>query len=187
MKKAAKIIWILVGVVLVFSILVSTCARKNSSESAQNAEKKAESETTTEEMSNFINGLNPVDVYMNMEKQGFKTEKQLGGEYGNAWTSTMSYDGMDCKVETFSSNVNNVESVTATAMIDVTSKKIIATKQFIQFVATLPYENAKPEDAANWVDKNFNNDKASIIIGDAKFTIYAPSVAVRMLRIEKAK
>lgn len=158
-----------------------------SKSSSDDSSKGNSTATTSNETQKFIKGLNPVDVYLNMEKQGFTTDKQLGGEYGNIWTNTKSYAGIDYKVETFSSNIKNVESVRATAMIDVTAKKIIATKQFFQFVATLPYENAKPEEAASWVDKNFDNDKATTTIGSAKFTIYAPSVAVRMLTIERAE
>jgi hypothetical protein len=164
-------------------ILIAILTKSGSDKSREDKS----TETTANESSKFINGLNPVDVYLNMEKQGFKTDKQLGSEYGNTWTNTKSYAGIDYNVVTFSSNIENVESVRATAMIDVTAKKIVATKQFIQFVATLPYENAKPEEAANWVDKNFDNDKANTTIGSAKLTIYAPSVALRMLTIERAK
>jgi hypothetical protein len=179
-KKILKFGCLPIFILSVFIAIVAKCGSNNNA-------KNENATITAENVSNFINGLAPVDVYLNMEKQSFKTEKQLGGEYGNLWISTISYEGMDCRVETFSSNINNVESVRATAMIDIASKEIIAAKQFIQFVATLPYENAKPEDAVNWIDKNFDNDKASIIIGDAKFTIQAPSVAVRVLLIEKAK
>ncbi len=139
------------------------------------------------ESSKFINGLAPVDVYLNMEKEGFKTDKQLGGEYGNSWTSTKSYAGIDYKVETFSSNTGNVENVRGTAIIDPSQKQVIATQQFFIFLSSLPYENSDPNKAGQWVIENFNNDKASIVIGDAKLTIYAPSVTTRMLTIEKSK
>lgn len=157
----------------VILFLIAAIASSNDSDSADS--------------SKYIKGLAPVDVYLNMEKQGFTTDKKLGGEYGNSWTCTKNYAGIDYKVETFSSNINNVVSVTATAMIDVTQKQIIATQQFFIFLSSLPYENSDPRTAGQWVKDNFDNDKASTIIGDAKFTMYAPSVALRMMTIEKAK
>lgn len=84
--------------------------------------------------SKYIKGLAPVDVYLNIEKQGFTTDKQLGEEHGNSWTSTKNYAGIDYKVETYSSNIDNVESVRGTAIIDVTQKQIIATQQFFFFL-----------------------------------------------------
>lgn len=137
--------------------------------------------------SNYINGLAPVDVYQNLENQGFTTDKQLGGEYGNTWTSTNAVDGIEYRVETFSSNHSNVENVRATALIDLSRKKLIAAQQFFVFISSLPYDNADPIKAGQWVRDNYDNDNATTIIGDAKFTIYTPSEASRVLLIEKAK
>lgn len=135
----------------------------------------------------YIEGLAPVDVYLNLEKQGFKTNKQIGGDYGNMWTSTKSYAGIDYEVNVYSSDINNVESVSAKAMVDITQKDIIAVQQFLIYISSLPYDNASPQRAGQWVKANFNNDKAAITIGDAKFTLYAPSAVMRMLVVEKSK
>ncbi len=98
-----------------------------------------------------------------------------------------SYAWIDYKVETYSSNINNVESVQGTAIIDVTQKEIIAAQQFFIFLSSLPYDSSDPQKASAWIKDNYNNDKATTIIGDAKFTIYKPSISARILRIEKAK
>lgn len=135
----------------------------------------------------YIMGLSPVDVYLNMEKQGFVTEKRLSSEYGNFWISTESVPGIDYRVETYSSNVNNVENVRASAIVDLSQKYISATQQFFVFISSLPYNGADPQRAGRWIQDNFNNDKATIVIGDARFTIYAPTSACRMINIEKAK
>lgn len=140
----------------------------------------------TTDSTTYINGLAPVDIYLNMEKQDFKTDKQIGGEYSNLWICTKQYGGIDYKVEVYSSNTDNVESVRATAIIDAT-KVIDAAKPFLQMVSTVPYKDAKPQEAANWINTYFNKDKADTTIGDAKFTILAPSASVRVLTIEKAK
>lgn len=132
----------------------------------------------------YIPGLSPTDVYLNLEQRGFKTEKSFNSEFGNLWTSTHSVVGIDYRVEVFSYNIENVVSIKATAMVDANEKDIVATKQFFQLVSTLPYENASPEQAASWVDKNFNNNKATTQIGGVTFTMIAPTQYVRMLLIE---
>lgn len=135
----------------------------------------------------FINGLAPVDVYLNMENRGFSTKKSSSKDWGNTWTNKMTSAGIEYTVETYSSNTKNVERVRATAMIDAGRKDIVEAQQFFIFLSSLPYENSAPQVAGQWIQDNYDNDQASTIIGDAKFTIYAPSVVVRMMIIEKAK
>ena len=132
----------------------------------------------------YIPGLSPTDVYPNLEKQGFSTEKTFNPEYGNLWTSTHSVIGMDYRVQTFSYNIKNVVSVRATATVDGNGKEIVASKQFFQYISTLPYENANPEQAAKWVDENFNNHHATIQIGSVTFMMMAPTRYLRSLLIE---
>ena len=132
----------------------------------------------------YIPGLSPTDVYLSLEQRGFNTKKTFNPQHGNLWTSTHSVIGIDFKVDVFSYNTENVASVSATAMVDGNEKTIGATKQFFQFVSTVPYENANPELAAKWVDENFNNDKATIQIGNVTFMMMAPTQYVRSLLIE---
>jgi hypothetical protein len=133
-----------------------------------------------------ISGMMPVDVYLNMEKQGFTTDKQLGGEYGNLWLCTKKTDEIDFEVKCFSHDVSSVETVRADAMIT-GSKRPEALENFITMCATFPYTSAKPDDAKEWVVKNFNNNKATTVINGVRFTIYSPTRFVRMLELEKAK
>ena len=131
-----------------------------------------------------IPGLSPTDVYLNLEKEGFKTERTLDSENGNLWISKRSANGIKYKVDMFSYSTKNVVSIISTAMIDVNEKDIVASKQFFQFISTLPYDNANPKLAASWVDKNFNNNKATTTIGGVTFTMLAPTQFVRMLLVE---
>jgi hypothetical protein len=135
---------------------------------------------------NGIKGLSPVDVYLNMEKQGFTTVKNLGTESGNFWNCKMSKDDIDYQVNTYSSRNTLVENVKATAMTT-SVDGINQSKQFFKYVSSLPYDSSDPEQATAWVAENFDNDKAVKIIGDAKFTIYVPSQFARMMTIEKNK
>lgn len=150
------------------------------------ASSESDSDSTSSE--SFIEGLKPVDVYMNMDNIGFKTDKDLGSGYGNLWTSTMSSNGINYRVEAFSTNTSNVISVRGTAMVQNPSLKNIKNEQqFFIFLSSLPYNGSNSIEFANWLKDNYNVNEASITIGDAKFTLYAPSDYVRMLNIEKAK
>lgn len=135
----------------------------------------------------YLPGLAPVDVYLNMEKYGFETEIHLSEKSGNFWISTKNVPGIDYRVETYSSNIDNVESVKATATIDMYHKNISTTQQFFILITSLPYHGADPQRAGNWIRDNFYNDKATIVIGDARFKIFAPTNAFRKVIIEKNK
>ena len=133
-----------------------------------------------------IPGLQPVDVYLNMEKNGFETIKNLGSEYGNSWESKKSYDGFDYSVKIFSSNASTVESIKATAILkDIRSGNIDNSKQFFIYVSSIPYDGSNPAEIKNWLMKNFNKDKTSITISNVKYTLLAPTKMVRTLLIEK--
>ena len=175
-KSSKKGLFIVGGIILLLIIALLAPTDKDSS---------TESSQVITELK-YISGLSPTDVYLNMEKQGFKTEKLLSKEYGNMWTNKKTIDGMDYTVQTYSSNINSVESVRATAMIDVINKDIVATQQFFMFISSLPYEGSEPQNAMDWVKDNFNNDKATITIGDVMFTISAPTKQARMLLMEKS-
>jgi len=137
---------------------------------------------------NKIPGLSPVDVYLNFEKRGFKTEKKLGTDY-SFWYSNDSSAGIDYNVTTYTEgDVNSVVSVQVTAMLNgEESKDIITVLPFLKYSASLPYENANAQKAVEWVETNFNNDKARVDISGVTYTIYAPTNLLRMLRVEKQK
>ena len=60
-----------------------------------------------------IPGLSPSDVYVNLEQEGFKTEKTFDSENGNLWSSTRSANGIKYKVDMFSYSTKNVVSISA--------------------------------------------------------------------------
>lgn len=166
-----------------------TAVSETSSVSGNEATSSSPQTVTSEDHADIpcIPGLSPTDVYLNLEKEGFKTERTLDSENGNLWISKRSANGIKYKVDMFSYSTKNVVSISATAMIDVNEKDIVATKQFFQFISTLPYDNANPKLAASWVDKNFNNNKATTTIGGVTFTMLAPTQFVRMLLVEVAQ
>lgn len=137
--------------------------------------------------STILPGLEPVDVYLNMEKMGFVTEK-ISSEFGYSWFCRKNYAGIKYEVSFSSLDGRTVETVTATAMIeDVLNKNIIATKPFFLTIGSLPFDGNEPRKAAEWINENFYNNKKSIIISGVEFTIIAPTNFVRTLRISKVQ
>lgn len=147
----------------------------------------AKKPTGSQTLSSKIPGLMPVDVYLNMEKQGFKTTKTFSAEYGNLWESKYDDNEINYSVSTFSKDTSSVESVKATATLVNMNKSILASKQFFIFVSSVPYEGSNPNQIGKWIEDNFNMDKATMTISKVKFTIYVPTKSARILTIERAE
>jgi hypothetical protein len=166
---------------IVTTILLISCGENKTNTSSTN------STTQTVKDNKAISGLMPVDVYLNMEKQGFTTTKSFSGEYGNTWESKYTNGGIEYIVSVFSTKSDTVESITATARLLDLNKNISETKQFLKYVCSVPYENSNPSQVASWIDTNFSSDKVGTSIGGVKFEIFSPSKFVRMIVIEKQK
>jgi hypothetical protein len=173
----------LIVCILLFAITVKIHPSPDSSTKTNQPPEATKQGRTTE--FTFIDGLMPVDVYLNMEKRGFRTEKNfMGSEYGNVWTNKKEELGIEYEVTTFSHNAHGVENVRATAWVDMVNKRIEAAIPFFKFAASFPYEKSEPEKAQKWVEGNFNKNGATTAIGGVRFTMHAPSEMVRILLIE---
>lgn len=190
------VLWIIVGASTPKAPSTSETHNANSTSSSQSKASSSQASTvgstsssasiqTSDTTATYIPGLQPVDVYLNFEKQGFETKKSLGGDYGSSWVSTSSEIGIDYTVEVYSEkDITKVSSVKATALLNGSVEKdITAVKPFIKYASSLPYTNADPSKAAQWIEDNFNNDKASTVIGGVKFEIFSPTQLVRIMRI----
>ncbi|MDM1513572.1 hypothetical protein [Myroides odoratimimus] len=135
---------------------------------------------------NAIKGADPYDMVMSLEKEGF-TKLIMNTDIGTSIQMSNDIDGLKQRYSTFSIDNKSVESVSVSIQVDGVTKYVDAGKSFIQFSATMPYDEMNQEAISKWVDNNYNNDKKDTIIGDAKFTMLAPSKLVRMLTIEKVK
>jgi len=141
-------------------------------------------QTKIDETSQYITGLNPVDVYVNLQKWGFSVDKDYSTD-GNLWTCKYSAEGLDYTVTIYSPKaVDKVQSVRMSIMASPYSS-ISNGLQLACYIATTPYNSADIEKAKQFVENNYNNDKSSIIIGDAEFTIHAPTQLARMIDIQK--
>ncbi len=159
-------------------MLMLSCGQKSN-----NTKMETEAETQTEETSEPLKlpGLAPVDIYLNMENQGFTTEKNLGGEYGSSWICKNVSGGINYEVSIFSTSTMDVESVTATAMN--TDGDPAASLSFIKYVSSTPVDGVDRDAVLSWIEKNFNTDKAEYESGDVRYTISAPTKFLRGVNI----
>lgn len=177
--KILKIFGYIIGAIILlalFSILTSEETKEELSAVEQ-----------AEELSKAIPGANPVNIYLDLEKKGYKIDKQYSKEYGNLWSCTLKDYAVDYNVQIFSNDVTTIESVKVTASLTGNEQKNTEVlKPFISYIATMPYEGQDVGKVKKWLNENFNNDGASIVIGAAKFTIYGKTPFVRLLTIEKS-
>lgn len=117
----------------------------------------------------IIPDMNAADVYMNFQERGFKINKNIKNEgtdiHCELSTSDVKYD-----VIITGCTPNKIISVEAMTT-DYSGNNLEAVKSFIGFVATLQYENSKPEEARKWVEENINIDGAKTTIGGVTFSI----------------
>lgn len=132
----------------------------------------------------IISGINPSDIYLGFEQNGFITEKNIDAG-GGIYTSKASTNGIDYIVETYSNSDNNVTSVTLTATrISPQSNKISDMKIFLKYGCSIPYDGSDVEEIGKWIEQNYFKDKATTTIAGVKFTIYCPTEFARMIEIE---
>ena len=111
-----------------------------------------------------IAGLTAADVKLNLENRGFTCTGPGGGASVNYACTSSGY-----QVFFSGPGVTSIASVNAVALGDDS-----AAREFLGYVATLPYDGADPTKARSWVDANVGTN-ATTTIGNAKFTLGGPS------------
>lgn len=196
--RVISFLWLFVVWVLAFNdpqykdYVAKTKASKV--ESKQNSLSKNKA---TELFRKPIPGLQPGNIYLNLTKKGFSkkgpishdlTELGGSGEYVS-WELTLKDSLTNHQVEIYSNNIDDVYMVRATILdyLNEPSKdaslKIV---EFLSYISTLPYENAEPKKAMQWVQENINTHKATTIIAKARFTLYGETASAKMLTIQNS-
>lgn len=143
-------------------------------------------QSNTEKASKIIEGINPVDIYGNFEKKGFKVDKQITND-GSFFICTLDDKGINYEVKTYcEKGVNDVTMIRLMATRSLPQyNNVNSMKPFLLFGSTIPYDGADADKARDFINQNYSKDKASIVIGGVKFTIYCKTEFTRMLDIEK--
>lgn len=180
MKNFKKFNFMLIFSTLILFIL--SC-QNNESNSTQVERTNIVQEEVNE--SQYIEGIIPGDIYLNLEKIGFKTER--ASDQGNfSWSCKLFDNGIEYRVDMYSEEIDKVESIVATVYLQSTNININRTYDFLKYIGSVPYDSSEPQRSASWIKENFNKKRSSIIIGDAEFIILAPSQLLRTLRIHKS-
>ncbi len=143
--------------------------------------------------SKYIPGLQPVDVYLNFTNKGFTLTKDLGGRdelsggVVNFWYCEETTSQSQSRVTVMGPSATQVESVHA--MFTYSGSSASDTdkhaRDFLAYVATLPYDNARPADAKVWVQSNIGKN-AKTTIGGVSFELFANAPRARILLLQVA-
>ncbi len=134
-----------------------------------------------------IPGLLPADVYLNLEKRGYKVERT--GRSFPRWVCKLNKGDYIAKVDIHSEDASSVSSISATfTNLSDQSKTNDLAGTVLGYIATIPYKNARPEEAKHWIEQHISQTAETVING-VKFQIIANSDAprVRILRITVAE
>lgn len=177
--KILKIIGIVLGSLILLSVFISVFEE----DKKENIASKAKSDT----VKNGIEGMSPVDIYLDLEKKGYTIDKQYEPNSGTLYYCDKKDYAITYNVTMFKNTNDLVEEVKISATLTgLDNKNILAVKPFLKYISTVQYKGSDVNKVTQWIEDNFNNDKASIIIGQAKFSIFAPTKFTRLVMIEKA-
>lgn len=132
----------------------------------------------------IIPELTAVDVYGNLENKGFTCEKRSMSQAPIylVWTCKDSASDYDFTVEIFAGNSMQIYAINTTALNFTSKTNTIVSGDFLSFMATLPYKDAKPTEAKDWVKNNIESHDKSTVISNVKFSIYGEAKA-KILKI----
>ncbi len=117
---------------------------------------------------NYIVGIEPSDIYLNLEKRGIDKQgpRRVGSDHPEIWLWELKSQTslVPDKVEIWSRDG-------VTKVYKVVVKSLHPNKALAAFVATMPYDGANPDQAKSWVESNYSNNGASTVIGGVPFEI----------------
>lgn len=134
-----------------------------------------------------IPGLTPVDVYGNLKNKGLRCvgPRRSAATGRTTWTCSDSdaFNTYDAFIA--STNTLNVTIVQATVTSSLTRPTAGAPRDYIGYVATIPYRGSRPAAARAWVVRNFSRSHARTTIGRVIFEMWGRGRAV-LLEIRPA-
>ncbi|MCG2726166.1 MAG: zinc ribbon domain-containing protein [Elusimicrobia bacterium] len=182
------VLFLMIGGCSVIAFIASNKSdeiRLKGSSSSSNVSKRNQAASVSSIQKAYIPNLEAVDVYGNLTKKGFILKRE-STDNRLKWVCSEKKSGHNYTVEIRGNNSDKIYLVEATALnyshIS-TNQKV---KDFLGYVASVPYENAKQALASNWVKSNIHHN-SSIVISGIKFEIIANSDRARMLLISPEK
>lgn len=176
-KQKSVVIIITIFVILLFILSVSGSKTKKVSEKENIPQNK------DEETAIFtIPGLTKADIVLNLEQKGIAcTEPGIGGDGLYSWECKEETSDHLYLVEVIDKSTSEILSVQATVLNYGTGPTDEIVKDFLGYIASLPYTNAKQDQARNWLEQNLTKPNSTIING-VRFTLVGEDRS-RMLTI----
>jgi hypothetical protein len=152
----------------------------------QNAAAQADPLNAATTDKNVISGLQAVDVYLNLTNKGFekKGPRKLVDMIETTCESVEAFGTLHVSI--VGPSVGPVSYVVASGTNTSREQTGALMADFFGYIATIPYDDAEPENAKRWVIENINRN-AQRRFGSAQFEIIANAERARILKITVAK
>lgn len=129
---------------------------------------------SVEVFAQYIPGLTAVDVHGNLTNKGFSLNKNL--KPGNVYWECKNQNSEHLyHVFIYGDNASNIFQVKATVLNYSSKSTESLAKDFLGFIATIPYTGSKPNEAKNWVISNINKSCTTSIAGVTYEIVANPS------------
>ena len=119
-----------------------------------------------------IVGFVVANVTMNLERRGFRCEGPRQLQTLASWTCRGSQGAeVEFLVDVLGASPTRVRSINASVIQSQAQPSDAIAAEFLGFVATVPYTDAEPQRAREWVAANIARSDATMTIGTARFTL----------------
>lgn len=140
---------------------------------------------STKENSKYIDGIAPVDIYGNLDKNGFEIDRNFS-DYGYSWICKKEENGIQYQVTVYSEDEKEmVQTISVSAMTSNVLFDISNALPFFEYISSIPYSEADPTRAQQWIRESYNETIDSLNISNVLFVLNSPSSMVRVLTISK--
>lgn len=128
-------------------------------------------EPATVESEPVIPGIAAVDVYMNLENQGFDCEGP--DPFGEllSWDCVLVDGTTEFSARIYGISSTAIQAISATVREEGEAPSSANAGEFFGFLATLAYDGAEPEQAREWVTQNIDSG-GEITIGTVVFSVF---------------
>lgn len=129
--------------------------------------------------------LKPVDVYLNLEKNGFKTSKDFTSEV-KKYVCDYEDNSFKYQVDLFSTNHDDVTYLRSLVTLQNTDVSISEAMVFLKSMADIRFDGVDVSVVQAFIERNYNEPIKDTTIASINYKVAAPSKLVRLLYIQKS-
>jgi len=171
-----KILNIVLFIILLMFIFGCDSGKKGLQEKKTETTQKSEpgqlkkSESKIVKNKKYLQGMTAADLHGNLTDRGFKLEKKLSGDF-NYWRCTQKTSTYEYEATAYGDSPWKIYKVEAVVLnFSAQSNKKVG-RDFLAFIASIPYDGSEPHKANEWVKANVGK-ATSIVISNAKFELF---------------